>query len=129
MSDTVDPSETLHSIRGVPSNSSDLWSCNADGYLVHRLVGGDVDALEDLYDRHAQGLYALILRIIGDHDLAETILLDLFWDVWRTVQVYAGQGTVAAWLLQVARTRSIEYLRHQLTASDGSEPYEEPSTR
>jgi RNA polymerase sigma-70 factor, ECF subfamily len=78
--------------------------------LVHRK---DVRAYEALYDRHAQVVYNLVMRIVRDPNAAEELLQEIFWQVWQKAEQYEGSGSVAAWLYRVARNRALDYLRHQ----------------
>jgi RNA polymerase sigma-70 factor (ECF subfamily) len=82
--------------------------------LVERIRIGDERALARLYDRWSRAVYALALRIINDADDAEEVLEDTFYYVWRHADRYeASRGTVATWVLTIARSRSLDRLRTQ----------------
>jgi RNA polymerase sigma-70 factor, ECF subfamily len=78
--------------------------------LVHRQ---DVRAYELLYDRHAQVVYNLLIRIVRKASAAEELMQEVFWAVWQRADQYQGTGTVAAWLYRIARSKGIDYLRQQ----------------
>lgn len=80
---------------------------------MQRIVQRDADALSTLYDRHAQTVYNLIVRIVRDHALADDLLQETFWQVWQKARDYTGRGSVAAWLHRIARNRSLDQLRRQ----------------
>lgn len=83
-----------------------------------RLVGqGEVAAYEIFYDRHAQAVYSLLLRIVRDRAVADELLQETFWQVWRSAESYRGSGAAAAWLLRVARNRALDELRRQKARS------------
>jgi len=80
--------------------------------VVRRLAQGDGSALADLYDRHGRTVFALAVRILGDHSEAEDLTQDVFTLAWRNAAKYdASRGAVAAWLLVTTRTRAIDRLR------------------
>jgi RNA polymerase sigma-70 factor (ECF subfamily) len=82
-----------------------------DEQLVTRVAQQDRAALEALYDRHAQVVYSLVLRIVRDEGAAEELLQESFWQVWKSADSYAGSGAAAAWLYRIARNKALDYLR------------------
>jgi RNA polymerase sigma-70 factor (ECF subfamily) len=83
-----------------------------DFRLVGRLAAGDVDAAAELYDRHGARVFALARRILRNDGDAEDVVQEVFSQVWRSASRYdTTRGTVAGWLLVMARTRAIDRLR------------------
>jgi RNA polymerase sigma-70 factor (ECF subfamily) len=82
----------------------------------------DVGALEALYDRHAQTTYTVIMRIVRDSAVAEEVLQDTFWQVWRKAAEFRGGGVAAAWLFRIARNKSLDQLRRQKSRAQAELP-------
>jgi RNA polymerase sigma-70 factor (ECF subfamily) len=83
-----------------------------DGELAKAVAEGDPAALAELYDRHGAGVYAVCLRVLRDAEEAEEILEDVFFQLWRQARQYdASRGSVAVYLVTLARSRAIERLR------------------
>lgn len=95
-----------------------------DEELLARTVAQDVDAFEALYDRHAKTVYSLILRIVHAPEIAEELVQESFWQVWRKAEQYNGGGAVGAWLCRIGRNKALDHLRRVKARpqSDGSEP-------
>lgn len=72
-----------------------------------RIVQGDVDALETLYDRHAPMILGIALKLTGDQSLAEKVLQETFWQVWQGAATYQ-QGSFMGWLFKTARSLALE---------------------
>jgi len=80
--------------------------------LLARIVHQDQRALERLYDASAGRVHALVLRIVRQRALAEEVVEDTFWQVWRQAARFdAARGRPMTWLLAMARSRAIDALR------------------
>ena len=80
--------------------------------LLGRVARGEESALAQLYDSTCRVVYGLILRITGDAAAAEEIAMEVYLQVWRTAANYSPErGTVSTWLVMLARSRAIDWLR------------------
>jgi len=110
-----------------------LYAEATDETLLQRTAQQDVAAYEILYDRHMQAVYSLILRIVRQPTRAEELLQETFWQVWRNATDFRSEGAAIAWILRIARNRSLDDLRRQkarpqaaqsASADDGAEQME-----
>ena len=93
-----------------------------DAALIERIMQRDEAALEALYDRYAGMLSSVLNRILRDTQAAEEILQDIFFQLWRNAaQFDATRGSLAGWLMVIARNRAISKLRHHNPAAAGEE--------
>jgi len=94
-----------------------------DREWIRRMASKDADALDALYTRYNRLAFSLVLRIVGNREDAEDVLMDVFWQVWQQASRYDfSRGKPVAWLLTIARTRAIDRLRstgrHEVATSD-----------
>ena len=103
---------------GFPGRSSESQA--EDRTLLQRVAARDAGGLGGLYDRHGRAVYSLALRILGDEGDAEEVTQDVFAQAWaRAGQYDDARGTVAAWLLMMARTRAIDRFRARRVRPEG----------
>jgi RNA polymerase sigma-70 factor (ECF subfamily) len=83
-----------------------------DGAVLQRIATGEDTALAELYDRYAQVLYTLGMRILRSVQESEDIVQEVFIQVWKKADSYDSQkGTVYTWLVTMMRNRAIDRLR------------------
>ncbi|CAN5636991.1 sigma-70 family RNA polymerase sigma factor [soil metagenome] len=87
---------------------------DADREVLERLASGDLDALEELYDRYRALAYGIALRITTDTTRAEDAVQEAFLGMWRNAARYDGRkGSVKTWLLSIVHHRSVDSLRRR----------------
>jgi RNA polymerase sigma-70 factor, ECF subfamily len=90
----------------------------SDAALIDRIIQREETALETLYDRYAGMLSSVLNRILSDTQAAEEILQDIFYQLWRRASEFdASRGSLAGWLMVIARNRAISQLRHHNPAA------------
>ncbi len=82
--------------------------------LLGRVVERDLEALERLYERFAPRLLGLLLRILPARSDAESALEEVFLRLWKEAPgITRAKGSVAAWLVLMARHEGLARLRAQ----------------
>jgi RNA polymerase sigma factor (sigma-70 family) len=81
---------------------------------IERVGARDERALEALYDATLSRVYGIVLRIVRRRALAEEVVEDTYFQVWRqALRFDPARGRALAWLLGMARSRSIDALRRE----------------
>ena len=73
-----------------------------DAALVERACGGDRGAFDELVRRHFRRIYALLARLVGNHEDAEDLAQQCFVKAWQALGHYTEQGVFDAWLARIA---------------------------
>ncbi len=89
--------------------SSDL----TDDVLVQQAHIGDHGAFEVLVNRYSALLLRLICCLVQDEHLAQDVLQHVFLQLYRSLPTLVPGETLKAWLIKVARHRSIDELRRR----------------
>ena len=85
-----------------------------DEALIARLAAGDTAALSLLYDRYAGAVYSLVARIVGDRQVAEDLLQEVFVRVWQRAGTFQGaRGKPLTWVLGIAHNLAIDEVRRR----------------
>lgn len=91
-----------------PSNSS------ADADLVQGLQERDRGAFSELYDRHSRHVYAVARKVSRCDADAETVVSDVFFEIWRKPERFdESRGTCRTYLMVLARSRALDLVRKQ----------------
>ena len=92
---------------------------------IRRAAAGEHQALARLYDESSPLLYSVAIRILGNPADAEEVTLDVYSQVWREAGHYdASRGGPSAWLVMLARSRSLDRLRRRGSRSKHETPLE-----
>jgi RNA polymerase sigma-70 factor (ECF subfamily) len=87
---------------------------DADRAVLALVTAGQLDALQELYDRYRTMAYSIALRITSDASLAEDVVQDAFLGVWRNASRYVeGRGSVKTWLLSIVHHRAVDAVRRR----------------
>lgn len=81
---------------------------------IDAIVDQDERALAALYDATFSCIFGIVKRIVRHTALAEEVVEDTYFQVWRqAVRFDLARGHALTWLLAIARSRAIDALRHE----------------
>ena len=72
-----------------------------DRVLVALARDGDRAAFDELVRRHADGLYAVVMRLCADRDEAEEVTQEAFLRAWRGLPAFRGDAQFFTWLYRI----------------------------
>lgn len=112
--------------------------CNEE-ILVENIRHGNRKAQRELYDTYAARLLSLTMRYVGNHDIAQDILQDVFIRIFDKIDrfSYRGEGSLRAWIERITVNSSLEWLRSNKkietvslnTQYSAHNPIDEPSSK
>ncbi len=121
-----DGDEAATEVKGAETHDAELLSSPStaalplaitDAQLTHWITAishRDEKALAALYDAVLPRVYGLVLKIVRTNALAEEVVEETFFQVWRqALRFDPSRGAPMAWLLGMARSRAIDGLRKE----------------
>lgn len=101
----------------------------SDASLVESLPRDDGgDDLRELYRRYSGELFGFACNALGDRELAEEVVQDVFAQAWRAAEAYDSErASVRTWLYSITRNRIIDARRRAAARpalADGAVPDE-----
>lgn len=90
------------------------WSQRSRELAQHlsRAAMGDRAAFKRLYDQTSGHLFAVLLRIQRDREIAEDLLQEVYVNAWKAAGSFdASQAQPLTWLTHIARNKAIDSLR------------------
>lgn len=81
--------------------------------LLHRVAGGEREALAELYQHTRTAVYGLALSYLKNAHDAQDLTQDVYVQVWNCAEQYRPAGSPMGWLLTVCRNLCLMRLRRE----------------
>ncbi|MGJ3245302.1 MAG: sigma-70 family RNA polymerase sigma factor [Elainellaceae cyanobacterium] len=96
----------------LPPSNRPVTTQLTDLDLLDALKAGQTDALSTIYDRYANLVFKVALRILNNRDEAEDVTQEIFLKIWNRANLYEpNRGSFSNFLVTMARSRAIDKLR------------------
>lgn len=103
-----------------------------DPRWLDRAMAGDMDAFDRLVEFHFARVYALLFRMIGNHEDAEDLAQECFLKAQASLRHFRRQSSLSTWLFRIAVHQSRDHFRRKLRrppTTELAEPQSTPSRR
>ncbi len=78
----------------------------SDECLLDGIRDRDSASLRLLFQRYHRRVFHFVLRRLGDPGLAEEVVADVFFEVWRSIEHFAGASRPSTWIFGIAHFKS-----------------------
>ncbi|HYP52067.1 MAG TPA: sigma-70 family RNA polymerase sigma factor [Pyrinomonadaceae bacterium] len=98
---------------GTPVGPAREPAAAADGELVARVLGGEEEAFEELFERHRRRVALIAGRFFRQREQIEEVVQESFTKAFFALADFSNQqeGSFAAWLARIAFNASYDELR------------------
>ena len=85
---------------------------------LREMSAGSEHALGELYDATLSRVFGVAVKIVGDPTLAENVVTDVYYDIWRNASRYNEvRGRPITWILAICRNRALDEYRRESSAA------------
>lgn len=84
---------------------------SSDEALMLAFAQGNMNAFEQLYDRHERGVWRFVFRSVQNQAVADDLAQELWFAVARSAAHYQPTAKFKTWLFTMARNRMIDHVR------------------
>jgi RNA polymerase sigma-70 factor (ECF subfamily) len=84
---------------------------DGDRRLLAKVAARDREAFRELYIIYHRRLARFLVRLTRRYELAEEIINDTLWVVWRKAAEFRGDSRVSTWIMGIAYRRALKTLR------------------
>lgn len=90
--------------------------------LLNRVAQQDREAFKELYFIYHRRLSRFISRLTSRHELAEEIINDTMWTVWKKAAGFRAASQVSTWILGIAYRQALMTFRRASAHPVAEEP-------
>jgi RNA polymerase sigma-70 factor (ECF subfamily) len=91
-------------------------SAARESELIAKIAQGDRRAFEELYNLYHRRLARFLTRLTRHYDVAEEVINDTFWIVWKKAGDFRGDSQPSTWILGIAYRRARNAFRSSARA-------------
>lgn len=86
---------------------------DGDSSIVREVQDGRKEAFATLVDRHKERVYATLMRLTGNPQVAEELAQDAFVRAYLGLSKFRGESRFGTWLIQIAVHLARDYVRQR----------------
>ena len=92
-------------------------ACHTEKELARRLITGDIEAFNEIYQKYFHPVYCNALKITRETAIAEDVLQEVFITLWEKRATIDPENSLAGWLFIICYHKSVNILRKKLRES------------
>ncbi len=100
-----------HLSAGDYRHTNETSQSDPDAEFVARVQGGDLNAFEELVNRHGKRVYRTLVGILGDPDEARDAMQDTFLKAFQHIGGFERRSKFSTWLVSIASNTGLQRLR------------------
>lgn len=93
-------------------------------HLIERVAARDSAAFQELYFLYHRRLARFLTRLVRRFEIAEEVINDTMWVVWRKAGDFRGASRVSTWIMGIAYRRALKTLQRVSNITAHENPQE-----
>lgn len=86
-----------------PARAAPATAPESDEQLIARVVAGEREAFDLLYNRYLKRVYSFVQRRVGNRADTEEVVQEIFFSSFSSLASFRGESSFASWILGIAR--------------------------
>lgn len=82
-----------------------------DNALMQKIQAGDVEKLGLLFERYKRMLFGFFYRVIGNKEVSEDLVQNVFIRILRFKNQFRGEGKFTTWMYRIARNEIADHFK------------------
>lgn len=82
-----------------------------DHHILEKVKNGDANAFSEIVQKHQRPLLCIVLRMVGDLEMAEDIVQEAFMKAYLKLHTFQGRSKFKSWLFQIGLNTAKNRLR------------------
>lgn len=84
---------------------------NNDAEIIARVLQGERDEFRELVVRYQHQVFAMIMRQVGEREIAQDIAQEVFFRAYRKLATFRGESSFSTWLVRIALNLTTNYFQ------------------
>ena len=81
--------------------------------LIKEVALGDRQSFKLLFVRYEKPLLAYMMKTLGDRQVAEEMVNDVMFEVWKQARLFRGNSRLSTWIFGIAHNKALNQLRRK----------------
>ena len=91
----------------------------AEAGLLRKAQGGNLFAFEEMVKRYERRVYAVALRVVRRHDVADDVAQDAFLRAWQALSSFDLSRPFGPWICRIAANLAVNHVRSPESREEG----------
>ena len=84
-----------------------------DNALMQKIQAGDIEKLGLLFERYKRMLFGFFYRVIGNKEVSEDLVQNVFIRILRFKNQFRGEGKFTTWMYRIARNEIADHFKKE----------------
>jgi len=81
--------------------------------IIQKIRNGDIKTYERVFKENYEMLCEYAVNYVRDYDLAEELVQDVFYHIWKKHSELEITSTVKGYLLQSVKNKCLQHIKHR----------------
>lgn len=95
-----------------------MFTFETEKRLIKKVAAGDEKSCRHFIDTYLPLVHRVATRIVGDENIAEDMVQDVFVKIWRFALDFDGKSKITTWVYRITVNTCLDFLKQQNYGED-----------